>query len=184
MLNSLSIRERRLIAVALLVALLALALYAVVLPLVDGFTDRTAAREALLETYRTDERAVAQLAALRRAADAQRRTVEPYRLTGRTAVIAADQLRERIGGAIVAAGGDLRGVEDVAATPGTIRVRTDARLTTPQLARVVAVLQNSPPLAVIDSLTVTADQALQTGRPGPMDVRLEISAPYPAAAPR
>jgi hypothetical protein len=72
-------------------------------------------------------------------------------------------------------------MEDVAATPGTIRVRSEARLTTAQMTALIVALQRSEPLLVIETLTVSADQALQTGRAGPMDVRLEVSGSYPAA---
>ncbi len=182
--TALSLRERRLVAVAILFALLAALLYGIILPVVDGFSDRAAARTELLERYARDERAVTQIASTRRAAEGQRGDAARYRLDGTNAALAADGLRTRIGTAVAAAGGELRSAEDVAAAPGFIRVRTDCRVTTGQLSALLAGLQRSAPLLTIETLTVTADQALQTGRAAPMDVRLEISAPYPAAAPR
>jgi hypothetical protein len=181
MLSNLSLRERRLIAVALLLGALLLLLYGVILPIIDGFAARAEERTALLERYALDERAVMQMPSALRAAQVQRRDMARFRLAGATATLAADGLKERVGGAVTASGGELRAIEDVAASPGTIRIRTDARLTTAQLTALLVALQKSEPLLVIESLSVSADQALQTGRSGPMDVRLEVSGSYPAS---
>jgi general secretion pathway protein M len=178
---SLSLRERRLIAVALLLGLVLLLVRGLIMPVLDGFSDRAAEREALLQRYALDERAVVQMPSARRAAVAQRRDAARFRLAGATATLAADALKERLGAAVTASGGEVRAIEDVAARPGTIRVRADTRLTTSQLTALLASLQNSAPLLVIENLTVAADQALQTGRAGPMDVRLEVSGLYPVA---
>jgi hypothetical protein len=181
MFASLTLRERRLIALALLLALLLLLVRGVILPIITGFDARAEERQALLQRHALDERAVVQMPSARRAAEAQRRDMARFRLAGATATLAADGLKERIGAAVVATGGEVRAIEDMAGTPGSIRVRLDSRLTTSQLAALLARLQNSPPLLVIENLTVAADQALQTGRAGPMDVRLEVSGSYPAA---
>lgn len=182
--TNLSPRERRLVAIAILVAALAAVLYGIVLPITDGFATRAAERASLRDRYASDERAVVQIASSRRAAEGQRRDAARFRLAGDTAALAADRLKERIGAAVTATGGELRSVEDVAARPGMIRVRTEARLATPQLALLLGGLQRGEPLLVVETLSVDAPQALQTGRAGPMDVRLEISGPYPAPAPR
>ncbi len=182
--TALTARERLLVAVALLIAVIALFVYGVVVPVIDGFADRAAARAALLETYARDERAVVQVASARRAAEAQRRDAARFRLAGASATLAADGLKERVGAAVTAAGGELRNLEDVAAQPGTLRIRAEARLTTGQVAALLEGLQRGAPLLVIETLAVTADQAFQSGRAGPMDVRLEVSGSFPAAPPR
>lgn len=181
MFSTLTLRERRLIAVALLLGALLLLLYGIILPVIGGFTTRAEDRDALLQRYALDERAVMQMPSALRAAKLQQRDMARFRLTGATATLAADGLKERVGGAITATGGELRVIEDVAASPGTIRIRGDARLTTAQLSNLLVALQKSEPLLIIESLSVSADQALQTGRSGPMDVRLEVSGFYPAA---
>lgn len=178
--TGLSLRERRLIAVALLLAVLALLLYAVILPIVDGFAARAEARTELLETFARDERAVVQIASTRRAAEAQRGDAARFHLAGASAAVAADLLKERLAAAVTATGGDLRAIEDVAAQPGYIQVRTDARLTPAQLTQLLAGVQRGEPLLIIEDLAVTADDALQTGQSGPMDVRLEVSGSFPA----
>jgi general secretion pathway protein M len=183
-LNQLSLRERRLVALALLTALLALVLYAAILPIIDGFSDRAATRAALLQTFERDERAVVQIASTRRAAEAQRRDAARFHLQGASAAVATDLLKERVAAAVAASGGDLRAIEDVAAASGSLRLRVDARLTTGQLTALLASLQRGEPLLVTETLSVAATQAFQTGRSGPMDVQLEISGSYPAPAPR
>ncbi len=182
--SSLSPRERRLVAVLLLVALVAGLIYGIALPIVDGFAARAEARSSLFETFVRDENAVAQIASVRRAAEAQRRDVARFRLAGGTAASAADGLKERVAAAITATGGSLRSVDDIAAAVGSIRVRAEARLTTVQLVAVIAALDRGVPLLVVEALAVAADDAVQSGRSGPMDVRLEISGSYPAPAPR
>ncbi len=182
--TTLSRRERRLIAVAILVAVVALVIFGLIMPVVDGFADRADARTALLATYARDERAIVQIASVRRAAEAQRTDMARFRLPGVSVTAAGDLLKERLGAAVAATGGDLRSTEDIAATAGTIRVRVDARLTNSQLVALLTGLQRGEPLLVLDNLTVTADQAFQTGRIGPMDVHLEVSGSYPTAAPR
>lgn len=182
--TQLSLRERRLIAVALLLAALALLFYGLVMPVIDGFSARAEARAALALTYARDERAIIQIQSARRAAEAQRRDQPRFRLAGSSQTAAADRLKERLAAAVTASGGTLRSVEDVAASPGTIRVRVDARLTSAQLAMTLATTLRGEPLLAIETLAVSADQSLQTGRASPLDVRLEASGLYPAAAPR
>jgi hypothetical protein len=182
--NNLSQRERRLVAVLLLFALVALLAYGIVLPIFDGFSARAEARAALLETYARDERAVGQIDSVRRAAEAQRRDLARFRLVGDSVAAVSDQLKERVAATITATGGDLRSVEDIAAAANSIRVRADAHLTNAQLVAAITALEGSEPLLVVETLTVAADDAIQSGRSGPMDVRLEISGSYPAPAPR
>lgn len=176
----LSMREQRLVAVALLVAVVALLLYLVILPITDGFAARADERAALRETYAWDERAVGQIVSVRRVAEAQKRDAGRFRLAGADTIRATDLLKERVAAAILASGGDLRAVEDVAAGSGQIRIRLDARLTNDQLTGLLFALQNDEPLLVIETLSVTATEASQTGRSGPMDIRIEVSGSYPA----
>ncbi|MFZ4689191.1 MAG: type II secretion system protein GspM [Polymorphobacter sp.] len=178
--TGLSLRERRLVAVALLIAALAVLLYVVILPIIDGFMARADERAALLETYERDARAVAQIVSTRRVAEAQQRDAGRFRLAGANAVAAADALKERIAAAVTATGGDLRAIEDSAGNSGTIQVRADARLTNGQLTGLLVGLQRGEPLLVIETLSVTATEAGQTGRSGPMDIRFEVSGSYPA----
>lgn len=185
MMAGLSLRERRLVAVGLLVAALALAWLLVAAPLIDGFAARAAARDELLLRYARNARIIAQLPSVRRAAEQQRRTQSRFILVAPTPIAAADSLKERLAATVGASGGALRSVEDLAGTtPGQMRVRLDARLSPRQLSTVLTRLETEAPLLLFDSLTVSADQAFATSRAGPMDVRLEITAAIPAPAPR
>jgi len=186
MMTRLSPRERKLVALLLLVGALFAVWYGVLAPLVGGFVDRAAARQALIESYQRDARAVAQIPSIRRAAEAQRASAEKFVITGANP---GDQLRDRVAAAVVASGGALKTIEDVAGdvsggTPSTVRVRADSQLTIPQLNVLLAGLAQGTPLLVVDALSVAADEAFQTNRPGQMDVRLEVSARIAAPKPR
>jgi len=181
MMARLSLRERRLVAIGILIAVLALVWLVVVAPLLAGFTLRAAEREALLERYERDERIIAQQPSVRRAAVQQRRAAALFVAPSATPLAAADALKERLGAAVTASGGELRSVEDVARSePAEVGARLTARLSPRQLSDVLSRLQSQPPLLVFDSMIVAADQAFATSRAGPMDVRLEVSAAVPA----
>jgi hypothetical protein len=181
MMARLSTRERKLVALLLLVGALFAVWYGVLAPLIGGFVDRAAARQALIESYQRDARAVAQIPSIRRAAEAQRASAEKFVMPGANP---GDALRDRVAAAVVASGGALKTIEDVAGTPATVRVRADSQLTIPQLNALLAGLAQGTPLLVVDALSVAADEAFQTNRPGQMDVRLEISARIAAPKPR
>lgn len=185
MMSSLSARERRIVAIGLLVAAIALVWLAIVAPVIDGFAERAAARDELTVRYARDARAVAQVVSVRRAAERQRATRARFVLVAATPLAAGDRLKERLATTVAASGGALRSVEDLAGgSPGQIRARLDARLSPRQLSAVLTRLDAEAPLLVFDSLTVAADQAFATSRAGPMDVRLEVTAAIPAPQPR
>ena len=93
--------------------------------------------------------------------------------------------------AIIAAtkvgGGDLAGLVQGAALH---RQQRDGAawfgewLTLPQLVQLLARLQNQPPYANVERLSIAADQAVISGQLEPVDVSLEISIPYFRASTR
>lgn len=174
--SSLSARERRLIAVALLLAAMTFVAYAILGPLLSGFADRAERRAELLELYARNERALDQIAAVRADAETQRASAGRFRIDAPTPGVAADRLRERLAALVAESGGELRAVEDAAGEPGTVRVRLDARLTLGQLVTLLAGCLNNRPVMLVPVLSVTADQALSLGRLSPLDVRLEAVA--------
>lgn len=184
MIRQLSAREAKLVAVAILLGVLALAWYALVAPVVGGFADRAARRDELRAAYARDTRIAAQIPSIRRAADAQRADLARFVLVPAAGAGPSDLLRDRIAAAVAASGGALRGVEEAAAAPGAVKLRADLQLTTGQLAALLANLQRGAPLLIVDSLTVAADEAFQTNRSANMDVRLEVSARTAAPKPR
>jgi general secretion pathway protein M len=176
MMTMLSPRERRLVAVALLLAALVIAWYGLVAPLAGGFADRAARRDASITSYTRDARAIGQMPRLRRQAEAQRGQSGRFEIAAVSETAASERLGYMVSSAVTGVGGELRGIEFVAAAPKSVRARLAARLTLPQLVRLLANLQNTPPLLIVESLTVAADEAAQTGRLGLMDVTVELSA--------
>ena len=169
-------RERRLLAGGLLLAALLLAWLLIVAPIVDGFADRAADRDALALRYSLDERAIAQLPSLRRAAERQRRDRARFAIASADPAAAAERLKERLSATVIAAGGEVRVVEDLPRAGPVVRARLDARLDPRQLATVLTRLAGDPPLLIVDTLNVAIDSQAVVTRAGPMNVRLETSA--------
>ena len=182
----LSQRESRLLALGILLALVALVWLLVVAPIASGFAARQEERQGLLLTYARNQRAIQSVAVFRRQADAQRRTVGRFAIVAPTPLLATDLLRERISRTVSQAGGKLIAVEDMGAgaPPGWIKARADMRLTLPQFAAVARRLQNEEPYLAIDYASISANEAAQTRRLSPMDIRLEISARHQPARAR
>ena len=181
MMAGLTPRERRLIAGGLLVALLLLAWLLVVAPIAGGFTDRADQRDELMLRYALDERAIGQLPSLRRAAERQRRDRDRYVIPTPDPAAAAERLKERLSATVIAAGGEVRVVEDLPRAGAVVRARLDARLDPRQLAAVLTRLSADAPLLTIDTLNVATDNQAVVTRAGPMNVHLETSA---ASAPQ
>lgn len=181
----LSQRERRLVAVGILLALLGLVWLAVAAPILGGFAARQDERESMRLAYARNQRAIASIAAYRRQADEQRRTAPRYAVAAPSALLASDLLRERITRTVGQSGGRLTAIQDLqAATPGWLRVRADAQLTLVQLVTLVRRLENEEPYLIVDYASVSANEAVRTRRLAPMDTRLEISARHQPARAR
>ena len=170
-------RESRLVALLILVAAIALVIVTIVYPIADGFAERAAERERLALQYKLNQRLIASIPRLRRAAEEQKSTLGRFTLSGMSPNAAAELLQERVGSAVEGAGGEIRSVENTAERD-TVHVRIAASTTLEQMLRAIARIQDAQPYATIDSLTVSADQALISGRPDVMDVTLDVSIPY------
>jgi general secretion pathway protein M len=178
-------RERRIVALALLVAVAALAWLAVISPVLDGFHDRAQRREELLVQYQADRRLLGSVSALERAAADQRRSSYQYQITAPSANVAAEALQQRVGATITAAGGAVGGAQQVQAgvPPGWVSARVDAQIGLPQLIAAIRELENEGPYVVVQYLSVEADRAASTGQAAPVQVRLQVSALFrPASA--
>ncbi len=181
-LSRLSAREQRLVAVLLLLALVALVVRGLVLPIADGFAARAEARRLAEMEYARNQRLIAGAPRLARVAQRQNRELANFILTAPTPAAGADRLQERLQAAIEAAGGEFRGGEALTGQPDQIAVRIEARMTQAQLAAVLARAQNVPPYLAVDGLTIAADSALTSSVPGPLDVRFDVSIPFLAGA--
>ena len=178
----LSARERKLIAVALLIAAIALVWLAVVDPILSGFASRAGRREMLLQRQAYAQRMIASIPRLRRQAERQRSTLRDFAIAAPDAARAGDMLAERLRTAIESTGGEFRASDRAAAPPGLASVRVDARLSLDQLVALLGRLQNDPPFLVVESLTIAADRALIENSLGELDIRLEVSIPFGASA--
>lgn len=177
-------RERRLVAVGVLIAAIALGWLAIVAPIARGFTARAAEREALLLEYRHNVRTIAAVPRLRRQAERQRAVLDRFVLATPDLAAATQRLRERVERVVTEVGGEFQAGEDADAPAGWIAVRASARLTQEQLARTLARLQNEPPWLVVTGLDISADQALADGQSHPMETSFELAIPLRSARPR
>lgn len=173
----LNAREQKLVAVGLLVLLLAVVWLAVAAPILGGFAARQAERERLTDTYARNQRTLAGIAVWRAEIDQQRRTAAQFQIVAPSAPLAADLLRDRVARAFSAQGGQVKAVQDLPLTgrPGWVAVRADVRLTLAQLNAALARLENEPPLVRIDYFAVSAERAVETGREGPIELRIDVS---------
>lgn len=182
--RAMSPRERKLVAIGLLVLAVALVQLVVIGPILNGFADRAAQRERLLLEYQHNARAIASIPRIRRQAEAQRGTTERFAIDAASPEQAHQLLRERIERVVGEVGGEFEAGEDADAPEGWVGVRTSARLTLDQLTRTLARLQSEPPWLVVTALDVSADQALVNGRLNPMETTFEAQVPTRSPQPR
>lgn len=175
--NSISARERRLIAILILIGLTAFAWLGVISPVVSGFTARAEQREDLQQQFARNERQIAAITRLRKAVEAQRRGDVDFRTTGATAEDATEALKERVTDVVVGQGGELRAVQDVGDEPGWARIWVEAKMSLPQMTTTLTKLQNQTPFLAVNGVTIAADRALQSGDLDILDVRIEVSSP-------
>lgn len=179
--NALTGREQRLIAIAILIALVAIAWLGIARPLISGFSERAEERQRLIAIHQRNEMLVARAPTWRRQLQQQKRDGAGFAITAPNSTLATDILKERIARAINRHGGVTRAIQEGPAPSGQVRARADLELELSQLNAVLEQLQNDQPLVVVESLSIAADRAFQSGRLSPMEVRIEVSAPYSVA---
>ncbi len=180
---ALSKREARLLAILLLVAAIALVDVGVVWPLQDGFAARAEQRRQLLAQYAANDRLIGAIPRLGREAARRDRLLAGYMLSAPDAAAAADALRERLQVASNAVGGDFHGGEDIARPPGSVATRVAVRLSAPQLAQFLALLENTRPFMTIDALAIRTGDTPVSGQANTLEVTLEAAIAYrPAPA--
>ncbi len=174
----LSPRERKLVAVLILVLAVALVLTLVIGPLVSGFSARAARRDALVQTFHANEQRISALNALQAEAERQIGEMRVLFMAAPDAEDAGETLRERIETAALEAGADVRASEALPAEQGWARAALDVRLNHQQLASLLARLNTMKPALAVDGLTVIAEDALTNPKSDLLDVRLEATAPF------
>lgn len=171
-------RERKLVALAILAAILAGLWFAILDPLAGGYLRRQDERERLTAQMAIDNRLVANLPGWKAAAEEQSRTAGDFTLIAPTAALATEALKEKVIAIASAEGATVR--QSQAVTDGVtdhwVRVRTDLRLTHRQFHGCLRRLASEAPYVVIDFLSVVADQSATKGRLEPLDVSLVVSA--------
>lgn len=175
-------RERRLVAVGLLIAVVSGLLNLSILPLVSGFSERAAKRELLLEEYRQLDREIGYLPRLRRKAHAQAAAHRQFVMSAASAELAGVALEERLRAGIEEVGGEYRIIEHAAIDKNQIVARATARMSLSSLTQLFERLQNEKPYLSISPVTLNADAALATHKSEPLDVKLEIIVPFVPAA--
>lgn len=182
--NDLTARERKLLAIGILVALIALVWLAIISPIINGFGERAAERERLAARFAANERLIASIPRLRSAIETRAVDAGNYRIEGESFAAVTEALKERLGSEIASGGGELRAVQEVGDSPGWARAWVEARMSLPQLINTLEKVQNRPPYLAVNSLTIAADRALQSGKLDLMDIRIEASSPAAAPKPR
>jgi hypothetical protein len=184
-LRPLTARERRLVAIALLLAAIALAWFLIVGPYVGGFFDRAAQRRDLMAGYQRNQRIMASIPVWRRLAETQRNTAQRFAIPAQSEQLAVEALKERLARLAAEEGFQITAMQDLDAdTPtGEAKVRADVQLSLTQLHESLRRLETEGPY-VVEYLSVSADRALATGRSSRLAVRLEISTPWRSTRPR
>ena len=181
----LSARERRLVAIGLLLAAIALVYFLVIGPFIGGFFDRADQKQSLMATYQRNERAMALIPMWRKSADIQHRSAQRFALAAASDQLAIEALKEKIARIAADEGYPVTAMQDLQtdSPAGEARVRADLQLSLPQLTDSLKRLETEGPY-VVEYLSVSADRALATGRSSRLVVRLEVSAPWRVARSR
>ena len=182
--KTLSQRERRLVSLLVLAGLMALVWIVLIAPLLNGFSERAIRRNSLLLQYQTNQRIVGSIPRLRRQAERQRDVYSSFAVSAPSLGAVSTVIQERLQNTVDGAGGELRGVEEVATADQQVRLRASARMTLAQLSAVLARLQNETPFVVVETLNIAADQAAISGRLEIMEVSFEVSVPVIVAKSR
>ena len=184
MMRPISPRERRLIALLILIAVIALAWFVIVSPILGGFSTRMEQRDQLTLRYLHNQRTIAGVPRLRRQAEEERQRTRMFAIGATNAEAGRDALKDRLQRVVERAGGEVRATVDAEGTPGWARAGISARMTLPQFTATLDQLQNMPPWLIVETVSVEANDALVTGRSSSMDVQLEVSIPLRRAAAR
>lgn len=183
--TSLSDRERRLIAVLILVAVIALGWLVVLSPIISGFEARAAERERLALVQASNQRLIDNIARLRRQAEAQKADSARFHIIAPTPEAAAEALKDRVSALLSAGGGEVRALQDIEAGEGRIELRIEARVGEGALVPLLERLRNAEPLLIVTALSIAASGAdpssAQSSQSRQLDVRIDVAASHSPA---
>jgi hypothetical protein len=190
--RTLSPREKRLIAFAILAGLVVGVWQCVLWPTIDGFLARDDERQKLIAEYQSNERILAGLPGWSAQAREQARTASFYAISAPNESIAIEILSQRLTRNVTAAGGSVVNTVPVPEKTlrGWIHVKSDMELTVGQLYAVLTRIQNEVPYVVVGHLAVDAHPGASRDEPQSLSVRMDIfaavrfegSTPSPRAA--
>lgn len=168
-------RERRFVAVGILIALMLLGVFGVFVPIADGFSDRADAREQLADDLERGDRLLASRAFWLAAAARQRTDRNRYAIIAPNAGAASELATERATAVIHSTGGEVRTVGERPPTSDTIRLRIDARLSLTQLVAALRIFTSGTFTPVVEAVSIDAGQGSGAGRLAPMEVRIDLA---------
>ena len=174
--NGLALRERRLIAVALLLAVGVITWLGLVRPVIDGFLDRADRRAAALDDYVRNARIIRSYHRLRIQAIAH--AAPALEITAASSAAASEAARSQLSGDLTACGAAVHAVREQQATPGAVRLRADFQIELSGLTALLRRIHDQAPSGVVDSLYIAADTMAAPGRPHPLEVHLDVSFAY------
>ncbi len=175
---NLTVRERKLVAVGILVLLIAAVWLGVVRPIVGGFHARADERDRLVREQTRGERILAQLPYWR-ARDAALRVDAPaFALPIRQPALAGEAAVELVSTAVTRTGGEVRAIREQSAADGLAKIHADLRLNLTQLTGLLKLLEDQRPFAIVQTLTIAADPATSAGRLSTLDVGIDLAIPY------
>jgi hypothetical protein len=175
----LSPRERRLVAVAILIAIVAVIWLGVVSPVLGGFLDRSGERATLQQAYARNARIIDSIRIWKHQALAQERDAARYAFAAPNATIASQLLQQHVARIVASVGGSVvRSGPQEPVSAGTARVGADLQLTMSQLYQVLKRVESGEPYVVVEFVSVGADRAFQSGHSAPLDVRLRLAARF------
>lgn len=180
--TALSRRERRLVALGILLALVAALYYLLAAPVAAGFERRAAERRQLIDDYARQQRLLASAPYWNRERRRQRADAGVYALRAASHETASQMSKDRL--TTMFRGGTIRSIRDIPAPKGWIRLQVDAKLPLADLSGALRTILTARPGMAVLGLSVNAQEAFSTGQLSPLDARVEVSVPIDIAAPR
>jgi len=175
----LSPRENRLVALLILVGLVSLVLLVIVGPLIGGFRDRAQQRDTLAARFQANDLRIASLRTIQARAEEQQAEMRKLFMVAPDGDEADETLRERIEAAAQSVGANVKATEAIpGSVEGSARASLEVQVSEAQLASLLTRLNQLKPAVAIETMTVTADDALTNLKSEAINVRLEASAPF------
>lgn len=174
MMDNLSAREQRLIALGILVALLAAVWLGLAAPIMAGFAARRDARQTAIETLSRNARLISSLAQIRQDALRARTSLPRFAVVAATPAAAAELVRQRLVTVFAQGGVTLEAIRPEEADAAALRYEVDARGDLPKIIAVVQRLESEAPIAQLPGLSIASSASGQT----PSDLRLRLDVSY------